>query len=292
MNFYDILLAKKLSGGGGGDITTEALNVTANGQYTAPQGKAYTPVNVNVAGYKVGEVETPTPIATFNGTANPLKSLSASIVPVQAGSGDPSPTNVRPISGWDEVNITVANDVDNPTVEHTYTIPFTDSQGQSVEVFGGSVDVTSGVLTVDSVKTSLPDYWAVNTESSTYWLITNTRNDAISVENTDTSIRVISDGFKGISANEMITKIITTDNINSIALISSKRLLLKVSKADYPTLNDLYSMIKTNNLQVIYELATPTTFYTQPTSIKSLDGENNVRASTGDVEELKYFEEL
>ena len=33
---------------GGGDITTEALNVTQNGTYTAPSGKAYTPVAVNV----------------------------------------------------------------------------------------------------------------------------------------------------------------------------------------------------------------------------------------------------
>ena len=36
--------------------------------------------------------------------------------------------------------------------------------------------------------------------------------------------------------------------------------------------------------EFVYELATPTTFYTQPTSIKSLDGENNVSASTGDVD--------
>ena len=40
------------------------------------------------------------PIATFEGEDLPLKSLTASIVPVQSGSGDPSPTNVRPISGW------------------------------------------------------------------------------------------------------------------------------------------------------------------------------------------------
>lgn len=34
--------------GGGGDITTQSLNVTENGTYRAPAGKAYTPVNVNV----------------------------------------------------------------------------------------------------------------------------------------------------------------------------------------------------------------------------------------------------
>ena len=36
------------SGGGGGDITVESLPVTENGTYTAPSGKAYSPVTVNV----------------------------------------------------------------------------------------------------------------------------------------------------------------------------------------------------------------------------------------------------
>ena len=35
-------------GGGGGDITVEALSATENGTYTAPAGKAYSPVTVNV----------------------------------------------------------------------------------------------------------------------------------------------------------------------------------------------------------------------------------------------------
>lgn len=42
--------AGKKSGGGGGsgDIKTQPLNVSENGTYTAPSGRAYTPVNVNV----------------------------------------------------------------------------------------------------------------------------------------------------------------------------------------------------------------------------------------------------
>lgn len=37
----------------------------------------------------------------------PVKDLKVGIEAVQSGSGDPSPTNVRPISGWDEVNVNV-----------------------------------------------------------------------------------------------------------------------------------------------------------------------------------------
>lgn len=35
-------------GGGGGDIDVEAVTFNANGTYTAPDGKAYSPVTVNV----------------------------------------------------------------------------------------------------------------------------------------------------------------------------------------------------------------------------------------------------
>lgn len=50
----------------------------------------------------------PQPIATFTDGANlPMPSLKVSIEPIQSGSGDPSPSNVRPISGWDEVNVSV-----------------------------------------------------------------------------------------------------------------------------------------------------------------------------------------
>lgn len=40
-------MGKSASGGGGGDITVEALSVTENGSYSA-SGKAYSPVTVNV----------------------------------------------------------------------------------------------------------------------------------------------------------------------------------------------------------------------------------------------------
>ena len=46
-------------------------------------------------------------IASFDdgGDGFPLKSLVVNIEPKQSGSGDPSPTNVRPISGWSGANV-------------------------------------------------------------------------------------------------------------------------------------------------------------------------------------------
>ena len=62
-------------------------------------------------------------VASFADGANvPVKSLIVNIDPVQSGSGDPSPTNVRSISGWTEANIaaTGINIWDEEMVMGTY----------------------------------------------------------------------------------------------------------------------------------------------------------------------------
>lgn len=40
--------AGKAAGGGGGDVTVQEKNITSNGTYIAPAGKAFSPVHVNV----------------------------------------------------------------------------------------------------------------------------------------------------------------------------------------------------------------------------------------------------
>lgn len=43
-----IALGKIVGGGGGGDVSVISLTATENITYTAPSGKAYSPVTVNV----------------------------------------------------------------------------------------------------------------------------------------------------------------------------------------------------------------------------------------------------
>lgn len=45
-------------------------------------------------------------IASFTAVSSTLRELVVDITPVQFGTGDPSPTNVRPISGWTAANVT------------------------------------------------------------------------------------------------------------------------------------------------------------------------------------------
>lgn len=53
------------------------------------------------------EATTPAGVANFQtDLISPLISLKAGFLPVQSGSGDPSPSNVRPISGWNGLTVT------------------------------------------------------------------------------------------------------------------------------------------------------------------------------------------
>ena len=60
---------------------------------------------------------------------------SVSLVPKQAGSGDPSPENVRPISGLDEVTVTQSKD-EAQVKQITLTLPKT--------IYGGTVNAVTG----------------------------------------------------------------------------------------------------------------------------------------------------
>ena len=61
---------------------------------------------VNAAkGKAVESTATGNPLSFVTDLAKPLVSLVANFLPVQSGTGDPSPTNVRPITGWDGLNV-------------------------------------------------------------------------------------------------------------------------------------------------------------------------------------------
>ena len=96
------------------DISLIEKTITANGTYSAEDDGyvGYSDVVVNVPlpqnAYLLKSVANlPQAIASFNdGQEMVMPSLKVAIEPQQEGSGDPGPTNVRPISGWDECNVT------------------------------------------------------------------------------------------------------------------------------------------------------------------------------------------
>ena len=220
-------------------------------------------------------------IASFDdGSELPLKSLIVGIEPVQSGSGEPSPSNERPISGWDECNVTVCDDIDNPTVENEYTIQFTDGTNP-LTVYGGTLDVTNGVLTVDRVKADLGDLtWVLDT-------VGFMRSGSLSSD-------IKKPAQSSAQANILCSAIApnTAYNIyqgaNGIGVHSDGA--LRVRYTDMPTDATQFTTAVTG-MKLVYELATPLTYNLTPTQVNSILAQNNVSVDTGEVKTCIYVKD-
>lgn len=180
-------------------------------------------------------------------------------------------SNICPISGHTGVEANVS-----PTTEAsagtTYSVSW---QTEAGEVFGGYVDLVSGVLTVDrAIKTVADCYWY----GSNGFFYTETVMNEI----------VHGDG----RYDHCISDVYATKNVaQSASLVNGEMSVdasgyLQLKDARYSSASDFKTAMGTS--QFVYELATPITYQLTPTQIKSLLGNNNAWCSTGDVT-LEYF---
>ena len=202
-------------------------------------------------------------IASFSdgSDALPAKSVLVTLTPKQSGSGTPSPSNVRPISGWDEVEVVVSStqSADNATT-YTTDLPQT--------VYGGTLDVVSGVLTVDRVSIDLTQGMSGGTISGNYLYFTQVPN-AKTVPNSQIA-NVISEGYEPIRYNGVAT------NAGTIAIRDNNYLYVNTGgQENAPT------------GKAVYELATPTTIQCDPQTVQTLIGDNNVWG--GDGVSIDYY---
>lgn len=410
--YWDEYVVSEHMGEGGSTVTitpetiAEPKQKIADFEIDGANGSLYAPI-VEIEGHASGAIAT----FTDGGDNKPLKSLKVAINPVQSGSGDPSPSNVRPISGWSAVNVTrtgknlfehnsiavytydfVSNntfeDMLNPffmkggqtyvltidsgnklyrmrafdknhdiitdmnkinavshgtstgltyypsskfygydgagadnitvfrptedmwfdsTVQTTspteimlevgdtsteykpyngqnYTIPFLDSQGNPIEVYGGSVDVVNGTSGNSANKYMLSNYSNIEfhnnqTGINAYEVYIDTTNKIAGVNNLISNIMPVKTTFSDVAEYS----IRGFNNDGSIALKFPKSIISSLVQAKQWCID--------NGLQILYE-GTPTTFYTQPTSIKSLLGQNNIWADTGEILECVYQRDL
>ena len=260
------------------------LTVTENGTYTAPTDTGYDEVNVNVPlpsnAYLLKEIED-IDIASFSDGSNlPMPKLQVAIEPQQEGSGDPSPTNVRPISGWDKVNVTVADDVETPTVSNVYTIDLDGTR------YGGTLDVVSGVLTVDRVAVSLGNIDYTKSQSGLFQtneIANNVKKNSYSY--TPTGF-IKSSHFREIDSASITGPQGSNPSPDGVMALNSAGILY----FNYTAVTDVADF-KTamTSATLVYELATPQTIQLTPTQIKSLLGSNNVWADTGSINNIEYF---
>ena len=151
---------------------------------------------------------------------------------------------------------------------------YTTSLGQTV--YGGTLDVVSGELTITKVLRNL------GTDQSGSWYMASTSvsgKQRLAVRIYEIKIPnavVICNVFKTVSGNDIY------NGVEGIGTDANERLLFY--KSDLQTVADWKSWATTNNLTVCYELATPTEITLTPTEVKSLLGANNIWANSGTVE--------
>lgn len=199
----------------------------------------------------------------------PIRDMTVSIVPVQSGSGTPSPTNVRPVSGWDAAHIyhSATDGTDTETANKTISFPTT--------VYHGTLNPITGELTVDKVLFTIS-------------------GDLIGVSGT-----VSGSGAKYARTTTMSTSIyinavidmcdtyrITTEvpaSADTRAIRFNPNRYIYIYDPDFGTLDEIKTALNANPVHVLLRLVNPITYQLSPTEITTLLGENSINADCGDV---------
>ena len=200
-----------------------------------------------------------TPVANY-----PL-GVQVEITPTQEGTGDPSPENVRPIVGWDAVNIHQSNG----DQDKTYTVQL----GQTV--YGGTVDAVTGVGSEETLLLELAIANMDNDENFPGW---RHINDLIKCVGENWNRTLNDEQFVSCNICSKGTWIgVNTKNPSDqlIFLIKDSFGLTQSQwKEQYPELT----------VQICLKLATPTAFQaTGGQSIPALSGTNTLYADAGNI---------
>lgn len=159
-----------------------------------------------------------------------------------------------------------------------YPITFPSEAGT---VYGGTLNVTNGVLRMDHAITQLSSSmgWTYGESSGRYRVFTQ-----ISGMKANTA-KVYSEVFKGSDTSPLPSYPSAWE-----ARTNSTPAIIIGLPSDY-SLQDWKNLLDNETIHLVYPLATPLTYQLTPTEISTLLGTNNIWADTGDIAECKYYYE-
>lgn len=201
------------------------------------------------------------PVVTCNPVPGYPLSVASRISAVQSGTGDPSPDNVRPISGRSGATLT-----------HNDT-PITLEFGQTV--YGGQLDWTTGKLAVDWVKyvadgTEKPGLGKENTKVKRWYF-------------SPTNPTLGNSGARSILCN--ILKTVTSASADETGCICSGSNLISIllPKDSVQDADAVKGWLQANNPEFVYKTSKVETIQLSPTEILALTGANTIYTDTGDT---------
>lgn len=221
-------------------------------------------------------------VTFYNPGGAEITALSVAVEPVQAGSGNPSPDNVRPISGWDSVNIW-----NKPTHDTTADPTVTIQLGQTV--YGGTLDVTGGTMMVDR-RYIVAD--GVNIRAGggygargPKWLpaiVLSSANKSVNDSSTILASYLRSGNVQNVENS------IGVGNGGNVIVLHIGTMQGNDGTHGYNSASEVWNAVNAylqeHPLQICYKLATPVEIPLTPTQIATLAGQNNVWSDAGSIE--------
>lgn len=207
----------------------------------------------------------------------PMKECEVTIIPIQTGSGTPSPSNIRPISGHTDVTVTVASTSGGSGEDTTVSLGRT--------VYGGTLDVARGVLTVTKAYKNLT---TARNISGTYQgsIIYNASSPETSDADFSKPFICNSLEYVGNSPYSADWKYGTCINAGGTSFN------LWIKDGAFVDVADATTYLSTHPTEICYELATPQTFNLTPTQVLTLLGQNYVSHDGGGNIKVVYIRDL
>jgi len=167
----------------------------------------------------------------------------------------------------------------HPYAGNTYPIAFPTEAGT---VYGGTLDVTNGTLTVDRAMVDLGTLtWRMVTTTNNHWRFV-TNFDPVAIASTGSSTpNMACSVYKTVSPDETylgVTGVSNNTNTHQILCCDERY----SDATAFKTTMD--------GVQLVYPIATPITYNLTPTEIKSLLGDNNIWADCGNTEVTYYVD--
>lgn len=146
-------------------------------------------------------------------------------------------------------------------------------------VYGGTLDVVSGVLTVDRAMVDLGTLnWSYSSTSQKF--ATTIANKKVRYSADVGSKKVLCSALATIGAISSVNVAVEDGSIFELAQINGSNIVCATDSAHTDVASFKSAM---TGQTMVYELATPQTYQLTPTQIDSLLGRNNVWADSGDV---------
>lgn len=216
-------------------------------------------------------------ITIANGFPAPLKACSVAIGYTQSGSGNPTPTNVRPISGRTGLSVYVS-----PTSSGGTEYPVS-WQSEAGTVYGGTIDLVSGILTIthrylDVNRTNLPSLRKYGVESGA-WLAQfrlDENNQPLGEATSCISNRFTQKISKG------------PGRVNLASNYINLYFFLPEDEVAGGTIEGAWAWFEEHPTQLIYTLVTPQIVQIDPKTIRTIRGENHIWSDAGRISATYY----